>query len=615
MKSVPSAILREQIAVSAKPTVKIEVQEYGHPTPGQTAAIYPMFMGKLHKDSRASGSHGCAVANDGSLNRIGIRGSYLYHQRVTSPSLSSDYTSWTSWGASSKPCAIAANPTNNEVIVVSADLGVRTSSDNGATWGSWDTSFLDDYAMDSGSLYHAEGVSIAYKPNGDLAIAYFRALGYYRIYVYRKVGGVWQDRQSKYITEDFEFIPLPRAIAICYTTDWCISFIAEEEGINLLESVVLGDGTMAALGSWTKCKEIALTKAKVRSAEAMGLDLYSWQPPKSLYYYTDWGRSKHLSYAGKSETVRLLQRNRVIASMNIGMSPADVALHIFMKNFPFGIVISLYYKTMAADWDSIFIVQKPTTNFKDALFEQAFVLQNTATYAMAIDYRGDYAYATQNSEVWRAPSHYNWEPPSAGTGAGDKITLTTSDILSIKEETEVHEESTLAITLDNSSGQYATLPDTIKRGYRVNLYLGYIIDDTPSYVEYARYFIESITYPREAGISHITLHCVDLWGLLARTVITGPILWNAYSQNEYSIYTMIGRILQAVGAILSYKSRSSLITALYPLLDINAGEDCATIIRQLLQYVPDVLYSFGLKAYIINPISTATPLYYYQSPS
>jgi hypothetical protein len=78
---------------------------------------------------------------------------------------------------------------------------------------------------------------------------------------------------------------------------------------------------------------------------------------------------------------------------------------------------------------------------------------------------------------------------------------------------------------------------------------------------------------------------------------------------------LIGKVMQTVGGTLGYKSRSSLITGLYPKIEIGAGESGASVLRRLLNLVPDVIYFFGLDAYIVYPQEGDTIVYKYRFPT
>ena len=212
-----------------------------------------------------------------------------------------------------------------------------------------------------------------------------------------------------------------------------------------------------------------------------------------------------------------------------------------------------------------------------------------------------------------------WEPPTQGAGAGSKITLPTRDILSISEQVDPEQQSTLNVELNNSKGTYNSPGSgallVMKRGSRVNLHIGYRPSrkDSDETEELSRYFIENWGYGRSQNRASFILSCIDAWGLLDRFKFNKPVEWNIES-DTYNVYQLIEKVLQGIGATLSYKSRSSLITSLYPKLEVRAGESGASIISQLLSLVPDVIFFFGLQAYIVHPQDTDSAVYSYNFP-
>lgn len=120
---------------------------------------------------------------------------------------------------------------------------------------------------------------------------------------------------------------------------------------------------------------------------------------------------------------------------------------------------------------------------------------------------------------------------------------------------------------------------------------------------------EAVGYSRKPGESLFTVRCVDAWGLLERYSFNRPAEWNA-AASDFSVYDLIGKVIAAVGGTLTYKSRSSYITAIYPHLSVNAGENGAVVLRNLLALVPDVIFFVGLDGYIVYPQATDGPSYY-----
>jgi hypothetical protein len=174
------------------------------------------------------------------------------------------------------------------------------------------------------------------------------------------------------------------------------------------------------------------------------------------------------------------------------------------------------------------------------------------------------------------------------------------------------------VELDNSRGSYHSPGSgslsVMKRGSRVNLYIGYKTSAGDDLSEAGRYFIEDWDYGRnEDNRASFTLRCIDAWGLLERYQFNKPVEWNIES-DDYTVYGLIELVLGSIGGTLSYKSRSSLITSLSPKLDVHAGESGASVLRRLLALVPDVIFFFGLEGYIVYPQATDSSVYDYKFP-
>jgi len=210
----------------------------------------------------------------------------------------------------------------------------------------------------------------------------------------------------------------------------------------------------------------------------------------------------------------------------------------------------------------------------------------------------------------------SWTAPTAGSGAGALITLNPSHITRITETIRPEQQSSLEVELNNSKGTYDS-PGSgdiaeIKRGSRVNLFIGYRTS-SDELSECGRYFIESMEYNRAPNKASLTLNCIDAWGLLERYSFNKPVEFNSET-DDFTVYQLIEKVMQAVGGTIDYKTRSDLVTSLYPQLNIHAGESGASVLTRLLNLVTDVIFFFGLAGYIIYPQAGDTASYKYRFP-
>src|SRR4030042_948887 len=171
MRTLTDALLEAQkTGTPRKPLVKLEVQAYGHPAATPAGGIQWETFGwqRFYSGSETKDSHGVTMPGDGSLVRVRKDGANLYLSRVTSPGPSSTYSSWgASFGGVPTNAKVAIASLGAEVMVASmsaAYLYRRQSSDYGASWAGW---------VEMTNARPCErGIAIAFKPNGDCAIAY-----------------------------------------------------------------------------------------------------------------------------------------------------------------------------------------------------------------------------------------------------------------------------------------------------------------------------------------------------------------------------------------------------------------------------------------------------------
>jgi len=588
MRSLTETLLAEQKRATRKPVIKVEVQAYGHPS--QSASLQWELFGwqRLYQGSETQNYHDCCIDGNGNLHRIRLEGTTIYYSRVTSPGPGSTFSSWTNFGTTLADSDIAIAAQGASVMMVScnaSNLYRRESSDYGDTWGSW-TQFANARPCE-------RGAAVAFKPNGDCLIVHASDVNDPNsLYIQKRITGSWStglgQRSGDWAIE---------GLAAYYDGDWNIAALVIEGSFMVLYRMVCGDGDRVTAGTWTTDLKIGLARTKLSFSAQMQLRQFKSQRMfggEACRTPTWWEKHQTVIEALAGEGLD-------VAGVSITKPASSPALLTTARSL--------------APW---LFRMKPGTDFYDNLWNKASFIQNClSNYGMALACDSSYIWATQANEVWRSALPAFWAAPGAGSGAGSSVTLPAPRILAVNEEIKPHQESTLTVELDNSKGTFDS-PGSgdcalIKRGARVNLSIGYKTSAGDDLEEVGQYFIESYEHNREAGRATFALNCIDAWGLLERYQFNKPLEWNVGSE-DYTVYGLIELVLSSIGASLDYKSRSILVTSMYPQLDVHAGESAASVLRRLLDLVPDVIYFYGLTGYIVYPQATDLAVYHYQFP-
>ena len=589
MRTLTSTLKAEQKKPSRKPLVKVEVQEFGHPAKSSSIQWELFAWEKIYGNTDAQNFHGLAFPSDGSLNRIRLSGTAIHHQRVTSPDENSDYTNWTTnFGNTIASSHLAIAAQGSAVMVAAAGAASpwrRQSADNGASWASW---------IDMSNTRPCErGCAIAYKANGDCIIVHASDVNDPKsLYLQKRTSGNWSTGLGQR-GGDWEI----EALSAYHDGDWNIIALVLEGAYLSVVRMVYGDGDQVAADSWGTDQKISLGRAHVSFAHQLAIRRFetgwSWTTRgRPRYWPTYWERHQSVLEA--------------LAGDNL-----DVSGPSLWKPSSYTALLGLSRSSLP--W--VFRL-KEGSEFIDFNWNKASTIPTAATYGLALADDGTHLWATHSNEVWRCLLPSSWTAPTPGAGAGEKITLTRSHILRVNEQVSPEEQSKLEVELDNSHGDYDS-PGSgdiayIKRGSRVNLHIGYRTA-TDDLEEVGRYFIESWEHNRSSGKASFTMNCIDAWGLLQRYAFNKPIEWNVDS-NDFTVYQLIGKVMDAVDGALDNKSKSSLIDSLYPRFDVHAGESAASVISRLLALVPDVIFFFGLTGYIVHPQAADAAVYQYIFP-
>ena len=627
MKNMSAALEAEQKKPLRRPLIEVSCRRYGHPAKAggsggtaKTGIQWSMFGWELlHSDTTAPACHGVTIPEDGSLNRIALSGSTVLHQRVAAPGPGSNFAiSWNTILNSNLAgvCAIASR--GPEIMVFSPvnDGGYFSqyvrSTDNGESFGSPVT------VNGSNPPIHAAAACCANNGNWGLISAASAS------------GGLCFDilRHSDRVLLTHSLHPDNPSVyglAMYFDGDWNIVVLEQSGNSLFLKRYVFGAGYRVASSTWTAAEALDLGRARIDQPSLLTRYLERQEPYSDFatladeYEYYTMFRGKTYP-AADLRALQAEQRHQVynpshwdtVSSILTARATDNLDVDApFICSTGGGAVLSLY-----KGQERWFFRLRPGTDFYDSDWDRADKQCGTCIHGIALAYHDGYIWGTRRNEVWRCRLPGNcWDLPDAGSGpASEAETIAQARILRLSQTVRAHAPCELVITLDNSGGDFTTLASgSLNRGSRVELAVGYrtITNET---VPAGYYFIEGRTCRNGPARATITLYCVDGWGLLEHYTVPGPAEFNLATQ-EFTVYHLIERIIQCIGGTLTYRSRSPLVTGLYPRLEVRAGEKGAGILRRLLSLVPDVLYFNGLNACMIYPQSDDEPVYDIYSPA
>jgi hypothetical protein len=247
MKTLTATLLAAQQASSQTSYVKIEAKN-------KLTCVVRLEWERLYDGSETEYLHGVTAAGDGSLIRARIslpgENSCLYYQRIINPGPLSDFGTWTYSGQ--PDCrAVALASCGAEVSIFwvngSNELKRLKSADNGASWAAPE---LLGYSLST----DINGLTAAYKPNGDLAV-FVAEMNF--LTVRQCIGGVWQERVFWDNTTCYM-----NSAAVVYHTDWNLLATGQDVNGNYkVWSLTYGDGGAVPSGTWSPLRELATAPA------------------------------------------------------------------------------------------------------------------------------------------------------------------------------------------------------------------------------------------------------------------------------------------------------------------------------------------------------------------
>ncbi len=614
MKDLSQLLLAEQKKASRKPAFRLTISPFIKP--GHSAVVQWSMFGwqKIHGDSTVVGPHGLAIPQDCSINRVRANGFTGYHQRVAAPGFNSDWTEWTELGTiPGGIISISAGLQGPEVMIIGYTggyLSFRRSTDNGQSFGEWTaigTNVADAFA------------AACHKDAAEMAVVFGEASSHALQIILRNGSLAWTTAST------LPGSPYIVTASVFFDGDYNIIALVNRNNIYSLARVVFGQGYRVAANTWSDVVYLNLASASVDSLDLSNQYVQHLPPNSDFLAARNEYDLRTFNPAGMK-----YKDIRAWVDAHPGAIPGSINAFIREKYFGQGHwdtvdAISLARATDNLDLDAPFTCKppgqpplltfirinerwtyrlRPGTDFYDADWSQAHRQGQGTPFGLALASDGTYIWGTRANEVWRMAMPGVLQIPPSGW-QGQELTpveIPWTDVLKVQETIKPEDASELYIELDNAAkAYYHGWGVSIERGFLVRLKYGYAGKGQDLLSPGQVYFIEDICYSGAPGRSTVTLHCIDMWGLLQRFILPAPAEINL-AGHQHTAYDIAEKLVQCVGGTLGYRSRSSAITSLYPRMTLRAGESAAGILKRLLYIVPDVIIFDGLTAWIINPL-------------
>jgi hypothetical protein len=243
VRELSSTLLAAQKEASRTPYVKVEASN-------RHAGVVNLRWERLYEGSEDDYYHAVTMPGDGSLVRVRVTppsdSRKLYRQRVTNPNPQSDFSQWV-YASQYDVVIVACGSLGAEVsifwIKTNRELYQLKSSDYGASWGS-------PQLLTYSPTTAINGITCAYKPNGDIALFFADQA---TLYVMKRINNSWGSK----VAWDKTTGNLS-GLAAVYDGDWNLFLTGKDSGDDFkLWSLVYGDGGEVAAGQWSALKVFA----------------------------------------------------------------------------------------------------------------------------------------------------------------------------------------------------------------------------------------------------------------------------------------------------------------------------------------------------------------------
>lgn len=234
--------------------------------------------------------------------------------------------------------------------------------------------------------------------------------------------------------------------------------------------------------------------------------------------------------------------------------------------------------------------------YTDNLWREPVPFDLSSGYGVAVAHHGDYCWLSTPYGVWRA-------------GLTESSVDLTPDVISIRQETDPGRDL-LTVELRNDDGSYGSLPSPLGVGCRLDISPGYVTFQGNEVSTGQSYVLEAYEFVSEGGRSSLFLYAYGGQSRISRWISESQFRFNE-SSDEINVKKILEFVLARIGFRLEVISESSVITCFYPDFAVHTGISGETIIKKLLSMSPDVIFVEGDVAYLVNPLTSDTPVYSY----
>jgi hypothetical protein len=603
-----------------KPRIKLEFKEFGYPSKPSIVRFGQYDWQYVHHNAQVGGATACC-ASDGSF--IITDGTTI--TRFATPSLDTDWSTWQATGTVPATPAylvthkIIASPVDGEVMLFRIKAGAeyieyKQSTDYGVAFGGW---------TNIPTAPNAAGltmVTACYKPNGDICVVCWDTTAGGKMCINERVGGTWYETGGSgsgwLVTGDNLPSGTPLYLDVAYEDDFLII-------CGLAAHVyyrVYGDGAEVTDRTATAYSEIVLSSIPTEVNYLADLTIFNVGGERRRYYNpTDNSPIYRTSTPHESPLFNQLTDYGGAYPVKVYQGSHEYGGITIVARYPGLCKIEGHPIILSCSDDGVlylnrynyFIKRSDDTDLTDGVFSDSNGLRCWHSLSMCAN--SEYIFAYNANQIYMSPLPTYWSTPTAGTGVGATLeTSLTTRIRYVKENRQNHSPSSLDIVLDNHDNYYDSIG--INRGDLVDYYSGFEINGSPDYVKSQTYIVDYAGYNRLPNARYFLVHCVDAWKKLEDYKFPVAVQFNKYT-DTYSIYDILVMLLGAIGGTLTYSSRSSDITSIYPVVEASMGSTAASLVNRLLQLVPDVLKFSGLDGTIMLPATSDLPVYFYQLPA